>query len=268
MSAPRRLSCPGPESGQGGSLFREFLAVADPPTSVDFAVWSGYSCSGTIAASRVMRRFPFHHAEKRDPIFFPEKPEEFAADVLEIGPGRGDFLFSTAEANPDQAFVAIELKKRRFRKLCSRVEKRGLNNVLVIYGDGRIIVPRFYPEETFQSIFVLFPDPWPKRRHEPMRLLSTEFLDAMALRLRVGGELVVATDDAKYRDWVVKQATRVALLEPTDMHESGRTPTAEWVPTFYEQRWREEGRTIVYFSYRRVMQMTSETTQVDRGSGS
>lgn len=185
-------------------------------------------------------------------MFYPERPSDLVADVLEIGPGRGDFLFSTAVANPDQRFVAIELKKRRFRKLCSRVENRGLANVLLIYGDGRIIVPRFFPEESFQSIFVLFPDPWPKRRHEPMRLLSAEFLHALGERLRIGGELFIATDDAAYRDWVVKQARRVDLLEPTDLHETGRTPTADWVPTFYEQRWREEGRTIVYFSYRRV----------------
>jgi len=199
-----------------------------------------------------MRSFPYEFAIKRRLRFFPEVPQSVTGDVLEIGPGRGDFLLVSAEAHPEQRFVAIELKHRRYRKLTERVTTRGLSNVLLVFGDARVVVEQMVPPSTFARIYVLFPDPWPKRRHEPMRLLSTSFLQILAERLRPGGELVVATDDPAYRAWVQKNAEPVDMLESTATTDSGEGLLDNWAPTFYEQKWRNEGRSITYLSYRRV----------------
>ncbi|MBD3297676.1 MAG: hypothetical protein GF341_03395 [candidate division Zixibacteria bacterium] len=196
-----------------------------------------------------MRSFPFEFALRREARFYPEDPGGVTGDVLEIGPGRGDFLLAKAQSYPNRRFVAIELKKRRFRKLVDRVKRRELANVLLINGDARIVVRQSVPPNAFSQIYVLFPDPWPKRRHEPMRLLNDEFLELLAARLTSGGELILATDDQSYRGWIMKHADRVDDLRLGAVHESGDALTPEWVPTLFEQKWRDEGRTITYFSY-------------------
>ncbi len=196
-----------------------------------------------------MRAFPFEFALRREARFYPGDPGEVKGNVLEIGPGRGDFLLTRAQAYRNRTFVAIELKKRRFRKLVDRVKRRELTNVLLINGDARIVVRQTVPPNAFSQIYVLFPDPWPKRRHAPMRLLNDEFLELLAKRLTPGGELLLATDDQTYRDWIMKHADRVDDLQLGAVHESGDALTPEWVPTLFEQKWRDEGRTITYFSY-------------------
>jgi len=204
-----------------------------------------------------MRAFPYEHASKRRPRFHPEEPSAFTADILEIGPGRGDFLLSEAEAHPDLRFVAIEIKKRRFFKLAKRVDRLGLTNVVLIQGDGRIVLPEFYSEGTFARIYVLFPDPWPKRRYAEMRLLGCEFLRVVVRVLRSGGELVLGTDAQDYLQWVNRNVAQVPEFESIDLGETGESLSTNWHPTFYEERWRAEGRAIHFVTYRKKEQMNS-----------
>lgn len=199
-----------------------------------------------------MKSFPYEFASKKRVLFYPEEPETFDGDVLEIGPGRGDFLLSEAAANPDTRYVAVELKKRRYFKLARRVEKRELRNVLLIHGDARIVLPKCFGDDTFERIYVLFPDPWPKRRHTGMRLLNHAFLCLLTRLLRQDGELILGTDAQDYMDWAIENADAVPGLERTKVGQSGGTPTPDWVPTFYEQKWRDDGRTIRFAGYRKV----------------
>jgi tRNA (guanine-N7-)-methyltransferase len=199
-----------------------------------------------------MKSFPYEFASKKRLLFYPEEPDDFTGDVLEIGPGRGDFLLSEAAANPDTRYVAVELKKRRYFKLARRVEKRELHNVLLIHGDARIVLPKCFRDGTFQCAYVLFPDPWPKRRHAEMRLLSQEFLNLLTRLLRTDGEFIFGTDAQDYMEWVIENAESVPGLQRTRLGASGGTPTPEWIPTFYEQKWRDDGRIIRFVGYRKL----------------
>lgn len=198
-----------------------------------------------------MRAFPYEHASKRRTFFHPEEPATFSGDILEIGPGRGDFLLAEAEAHPELRFVAIELKKRRYNKLAKRIGKRGLTNILLIYGDARIVLPEFYHEGTFARIYVLFPDPWPKRRHTEMRLLGCEFLRVLVWVLKPGGELILGTDAQEYLKWVNRNVAQVPEFDRSTLGASGESLSTNWTPTLYEERWRAEGRTISFVSYRK-----------------
>jgi tRNA (guanine-N7-)-methyltransferase len=198
-----------------------------------------------------MKSFPYEFASQRKPLFYPGEPASFTGDVLEIGPGRGEFLLSEAEARPDRRFVAIEIKKRRFYKIAKRIEKRGLTNILLIQGDARIVVPACFAEGTFERVYVLFPDPWPKRRHTSMRLLSCEFLRVLTRVLKPGGDLILGTDAQEYLKWVTRNIAQVPELESMPLAHSGGSPSISWAPTFYEEKWRSEGRTINFLSYRK-----------------
>lgn len=198
-----------------------------------------------------MRAFPYEHASKRRPLFHPGEPATFTGDVLEIGPGRGDFLLAEAEAHPEWRFVAIEIKKRRFRKLATRVDRKGLTNVLLVQGDARLVLREFCDDGTFERVYVLFPDPWPKRRHTEMRLLGCEFLRVLIRVLRPGGELVLGTDAQEYLVWVNRNVAQVPEFESVDLGPSGESLSTNWRPTYYEEKWRAEGRSISYVCYRK-----------------
>ncbi len=198
-----------------------------------------------------MKTFPWEFEAAKECLFYPEKPDHFEGDILEIGPGRGDLVLSLAELFPGKRFVAVELGKKRYHKLVKRIEKRQLSNFLLIQGDARIVLPRHFSQETFEKTYVLFPDPWPKKRHVPKRLLTTDLLTMLAGYIKPGGDLFVATDVTFYALWVIENAARVPLLENMGAPYVGSAQLADYEPTFFEMKWRAEGRAIHYLWYRR-----------------
>lgn len=168
--------------------------------------------------------------------------------IAEIGPGRGDFLFHLAEQHPGAIVCGIEIKRKRFEKLVARREKRALYNVQLVLGDARTVLPLLVGP--IDRIYIQFPDPWPKRRHAKHRLLDAEFLAHCDHRLRPGGELWFVTDHQPYAETVaalVRQATpwHAVFAAPVV------TECPEAYPTFFAEKWRNEGRTIYYQRYRK-----------------
>ncbi|MFQ6007813.1 MAG: tRNA (guanine(46)-N(7))-methyltransferase TrmB [Candidatus Zixiibacteriota bacterium] len=199
-----------------------------------------------------MKSYPWEFESKKEVLFYPEKPTTFAGDILEIGPGRGDLLLSLAESFPAKRFVAVEVGKKRYLKLIPRIERKLLTNILLIHGDARIVLPRYFEDETFERIYVLFPDPWPKKRHAYKRLLTTEFITLLAKLLKVEGDLIIASDVRSYIDWLVENARRVELLHCVGSPFVDSSVLENYEATFFEAKWREAGRAIYYLWYRRV----------------
>jgi len=200
-----------------------------------------------------MRTFPLEYELKKEVLFYPVRPTATpTGDILEIGPGRGDFMLNAAEQCPDKKIVAIDIDKGRYYKLIPRIERRGLTNVLLLQGNARGVLPRLFPEGTFEKAYVLFPDPWPKRRHIPHRLMSVEFMTILAGLLKVGGELYCATDFWPYASWVADNAGQIAMLKSLGgpyFVEAADIPLYE--ATFFEKKWRDDGRAIYYLRYKK-----------------
>jgi tRNA (guanine-N7-)-methyltransferase len=195
---------------------------------------------GAVSDSSMLRQYPVAHYERRPLEFYPAKPERICGDILEIGPGRGDFLMSVARTHPEQRFVAVEVGLRRFAKLAARAEKHGLSNVLVIGGDARLVIPRHFDAASFGSVVVLFPDPWPKRRHAFNRLLQPEFLVQIARVLKPGGHLYLKSDVESYIVWVGEQIARLPQY---------RVVEDRWP---WGQVGTEDGRTLSLFADRQT----------------
>lgn len=156
-----------------------------------------------------LRQFPSEFTGTKPVKFFPAQPERLEGDVLEIGPGRGDFLFSEGKGHPELKFVAVELGKKRYAKLVERIQNRGLTNIVLVFGDARIVLPKYFVPATFESVVVLFPDPWPKRRHAFNRLLQPVFLIELARILKPGGHLFLKSDVESYVAWVEEQVPQL-----------------------------------------------------------
>lgn len=172
------------------------------------------------------------------PLCYPAVISQKDATIVEIGPGRGDFLFQLARENPDAAIIGIELKSKRYFKLIDRVRKLGIGNVQLIQADGRHAIKSF-GAASLREIHINFPDPWPKRKHTENRLLAAEFIKDCANALCEGGVLYFITDAGWYAE-DVKALISAAVKE----FEGIVIDKNDFYPTFFAQKWLKEGRGI------------------------
>jgi tRNA (guanine-N7-)-methyltransferase len=131
----------------------------------------------------------------------PEGPIELATlwrDAgeleLEIGFGRGMFLLERAQAAPGSCILGLEIKRKWAYLVGERAQRLGLSNVRVFGADAREVLPRLMPEASLARVFIHFPDPWWKKRHEKRRLRGPGTFDPLARLLRPGGQLFIQTD--------------------------------------------------------------------------
>jgi tRNA (guanine-N7-)-methyltransferase len=115
---------------------------------------------------------------------------------LEIGFGHGRFLYERAAACPGARLLGLEIKKKWAHLVRERCSKRGLSNVTAWSEDARELLPRV-PSGSVQRVFMHFPDPWWKRRHEKRRLTGDSLLDEIVRVLASGGEFFMQTDVAE-----------------------------------------------------------------------
>ena len=118
---------------------------------------------------------------------------------LEIGFGGGEHVSGQAKAHPDIGILASEVFSEGVAKLLGQIEDDALTNIRLWPQDGRDLVDGL-EMESIDRAFILFPDPWPKTRHQKRRLIQPEFLDALARVMKPGGQVRFATDVRSYAD--------------------------------------------------------------------
>ncbi|MDP2690968.1 MAG: tRNA (guanosine(46)-N7)-methyltransferase TrmB [bacterium] len=133
----------------------------------------------------------------RDPSEFVswlnEQRTEQALSV-EIGMGTGDFLISQAKLFPNRFFLGLEIKKDRIYKAFKKAQAEGINNIAFLQTDARNLIQYNFP--LLESLYLLFSDPWPKKRHARRRLTSERFLTLYHPLLGESGQLVLKTDNS------------------------------------------------------------------------
>jgi len=137
-----------------------------------------------------------------DTLFDPARPLE-----IEIGCGKGRFLAARAAQCPEMQYLGIERMLSRVRRLDKKACRLKLENLRVLRLEAFYTFYYLLPMHRVRTVYVFFPDPWPKRRHSSRRLFSPLFLDALWARLEVGGAVQVATD---HPDYFTEIRTRLA----------------------------------------------------------
>jgi len=171
---------------------------------------------------------------------------------LEIGFGAGEHLAWQAAAHPDVGIIGCEPFINGVAALCQKVDAAGLRNVRIFQDDARLLLAAL-PEESVERAFVLFPDPWPKKRHHKRRIIHPETIPALCRVLQDGGELRVATDDPGYGRWILMHLGRVPALAWTARRaRDWQDRPDDWPATRYEAKAIAAGRAPLYLSYRRV----------------
>jgi tRNA (guanine-N7-)-methyltransferase len=179
---------------------------------------------------------------------------------LEIGFGGGEHLAAQAASRPEIGFLGSEVFENGIVKLLGEVSRRGLGNVRLFVDDARLLVPRLAAASLSRAA-ILFPDPWPKQRHQKRRIVSTATLDALARALRDEGELRLATDDADYLRWMLERAPPHPDFEWLARHpEDWRARPADWPPTRYEAKAIAAGRRPAFLRLRRRPRKPTDAT--------
>ena len=163
---------------------------------------------------------------------------------VEIGIGKGRFLIHTALNNHDVNYIGIEIRKKYLRIAEERIRKRGIRNVRLLRADAAVLFSHFFQDRSLQACYILFPDPWPKKRHHKRRLLNSGFLGTMERCLAPGGRMHFVSDFEEYYERVVELLHGCAGLEITSHGNFQEGRTYEPVRTNYEVKYMEEGRPI------------------------
>lgn len=184
---------------------------------------------------------------------FAEHHELSLPAHVEIGSNRGRFLRGIAELHPDVSVVGIEYR-RAWAALAEREGQRsGPPNAYVLSADALLAIPLLFADGMIARIYVLFPDPWWKKRHAKRRMISPSFLDLAARKIGPGGLLLIKTDVAPYRDYVAELMSEVATFEPiTDVDDSYPADETQWPLTTRERNIVREGLPIYRLYFRRT----------------
>ncbi len=160
---------------------------------------------------------------------------------LEIGFGAGEHLLEQARAHPSVGLIGCEPFVNGVAKVLQAMEAPdGPRNIRLFADDARLLLAAL-PPASIDRLFILFPDPWPKRRHWDRRIVGPQTIPAFARVLADGAEMRLASDHAGYVRWMLYHLTATAAgrdlfawadMGPGDWRHRG----ADWPPTRYEQK--------------------------------
>lgn len=186
---------------------------------------------------------------------------------LEIGFGDGVHLAGQAINYPNVGFIGIEVFKNGVANLLTLItgikdgkdlpdEIKLLNNrednIRVFDDDARLLFDKI-PDEFVDRVFLLFPDPWPKKRHASRRFVNPENLRELARIIKKGGILRIATDHKVYKSWTLRTMHQCPDFRWTAKCSADwRNEPHDWVKTKYQQKAIREGRKPVFFEYERI----------------
>lgn len=205
-----------------------------------------------------------------------EKTPEINAEIfgrpvreiwLEIGFGNGEHIAGQALANPQTGFIGAEVFKNGVANLLTLITGIKQNtdmpeqikllpersdNIRIWSDDVRLLFAKI-PDGFLSKIFLLFPDPWPKKRHADRRFINPDNLKEIARILKKGGILRVATDHKIYKSWTLRRLHEDPNFRWTaKCSRDWRNPPSDWVETKYQRKAITEGRKPVFLDFERL----------------
>ena len=164
---------------------------------------------------------------------------------LEIGSGFGQTVNHLASQNQETMFIACEVFIDGIYAICSKIEENKLENIRIYQNDARILLEEI-PNGRLENIYLLFPDPWPKKKHHKRRILTDEFLAEMKRVLKPEGKLWIATDDASYQEWMIEILKQQKHLIWENENNYLNEPIW-WTKTKFQMKAEEVGRISNFF---------------------
>lgn len=176
------------------------------------------------------------------PIHWNSVFKKDASLVVEIGFGLGEVLFKRAKENPGISFIGIEEIWERIDKALQTIGRyndeplnQSIENIRILKVDARQAFQYFFAVKSIDSMYALFPCPWPKKGHVKHRLFSHDFLKLLNSRLKIGGDIQIVTDHKPYFNWILEEMKDTGFDLSTDM-------VKPQFNTKFERKWQAEGQ--------------------------
>ena len=188
----------------------------------------------------------------------PERNDELVSLVngrrviVEVGFGDGGALSEMAADNPDGLYIGMEVHRPGVGNLLLQIEQSDLKNVRIYCHDGVEVLSRCFRAASIDQLHLFFPDPWHKKRHHKRRILTPDFIELVANRLKPGGVFHFATDWEDYAVEGLERLQRCALLE--NIAGAGKwSVRPPWRPeTKFERRGHRLGHAVRDVIMRRI----------------
>jgi tRNA (guanine-N7-)-methyltransferase len=170
---------------------------------------------------------------------------------VESGFGGGEHLIAEAQRYPDVGFLGIEPFVNGMAKALAVIEEKNLQNIRLYHGDATDVLA-WLPSASLARFDLLYPDPWPKRRHWKRRFVQDNSVAAIARLVERGGEFRFASDIPDYVAWTLARLARSPHFTWTaERADDWRLPWPHWPGTRYEAKAKREGRTPCYLIFKR-----------------
>jgi tRNA (guanine-N7-)-methyltransferase len=170
---------------------------------------------------------------------------------LEIGFGAGEHLADQAQRHPEIGFIGCEPYINGVARLLSEIKQKSLNNILLYNDDARLLLKKLAPN-SINKVFILFADPWPKKRHHRRRFINRENLNALSRVMKSHANIRFATDDMGYVRWALNMFYHHPNFDwlvdgPDDWHNC----YVDALQTRYEKKAIEQGQKCIYLTFQR-----------------
>jgi tRNA (guanine-N7-)-methyltransferase len=172
--------------------------------------------------------------------------------MIEYCSGNGAWIADKALANPLVNWIAVEKKFTRVRKIWSKIKNLKLSNLIVVCGEAHLATKLFFPSDCFYNAFMNFPDPWPKKRHAKHRLIRPEFVMELWRILKPSSAFTVVTDDPDYSIKMIDELGRFTGFKSCFADPYFVTDISDYGTSYFDQLWRQKGKTIRFHQYRKV----------------
>lgn len=182
-------------------------------------------------------------------------PAGCTAVEIEVGPGKGTFLLAAAMARPETFVLGIEAAPSYAVHVAARIASAGLRNAVCLVDNAKLYLRDRVGDGALERLHVYFSDPWPKRRHKKRRFFTPDVAALLHRVLKPGGWCLCSTDNAAYAAQICLLLGACPGLQRDEAEEArlaGLPPGSGFSPTSFESKYREEGRRLRRYAFRRV----------------
>ena len=171
---------------------------------------------------------------------------------LEIGFGSGEIIFKEAKKNPNNIYIGIEYYRRGVAQLLKKIEDYNLKNIKIFHGDAHEFLKNF-SGIFFDEVWLFFPDPWPKKRHEKRRFIQKESINKLYEVIKPKGNLYISSDHKSYISWTLilfNQNDKFEWL--AENHLDWENPHAGYHGSRYEVKSLKKNRMPYFLKFKKL----------------
>lgn len=170
---------------------------------------------------------------------------------IEYCSGNGAWIAEKAASDPHSNWVAVEMEFERVRKIWAKRENHHLDNLFIICGEAAHTTATYMVDNFVSEVFINFPDPWPKRRHAPYRLIQPQFIKEISRILIDGSLFTLVTDDPPYSHQFIETMNAFPDFCSNFPDPYFMTDYPGYGNSYFEDIWRTQGKEIRYHQYRK-----------------